>query len=491
MISNLSGQQETLFHRTIKSGFWVFSLRIINQLFQLVRTIILARLLSPDDFGLFGIALLTLSALDTFSQTGFYQPLIQKKEDTAPYLNTAWTVQIIRGLLIALVLFFIAPYVAIFFKSPPAVPILKIIGFAIILQSFTNISVIYFEKELRFNKYFAYQLFGTIADLIVSLTAAFLLRSVWALVFGLLAGNLVRCVMSYVISAYRPRFQFNKTQIKELFEFGRWILGSNILVFLITHGDDIFVGKLLGTIMLGFYQMAYKISNMPATEITNVISLVTFPVYSKLQDNLTRLKEAYLKVLQFTAFLSFPIAGLIFVLAPDFTKIFLGEKWMPMVPAMQVLAWWGVIRGLVGAISPVFMAIGKPKIVTHMQAVQTLLLMGLIYPLTVHWNIFGASLSVFLSALAMFFIRNHILIKTINCKISEFYKTMVIPMVLTLVCIFLILILKNLVIQSINIYSFIFFIGIFILVFGLLVYNIDKFLDYKLRIIIKEIIRSL
>ena len=124
------------------------------------------------------------------------------------------------------------------------------------------------------------------------------------------------------------------------------------------------MGKLLGVTALGFYQLAYRISNMPATEITHVISRVTFPAYSKLQDDIPKLREAYLKVLQITAFLSFPIAGLIFVLAPDFTKIFLGEKWMPMVPAMQVLVFAGLSRAIAATAGYIFYAVGKPKIDT-------------------------------------------------------------------------------------------------------------------------------
>ncbi len=112
---------------------------------------------------------------------------------------------------------------------------------------------------------------------------------------------------------------------------------------MITQGDDILVGKLLGVSALGFYQLAYKLSNIPAIEIAHATSRVTFPAYSKLQDNLPRLREAYLRVLQLTAFLSFAIAGVILVLASDFTRIALGEKWMPMVPTVQALCIFGMI----------------------------------------------------------------------------------------------------------------------------------------------------
>ncbi|MBA7480092.1 Lipopolysaccharide biosynthesis protein WzxC [subsurface metagenome] len=418
---------ESLSEKTVKGGFWVFSLRITDRLFQLIRTIILARLLSPNDFGVFGIALLVLSTLDTFSQAGFQQAIIQKKGETKHFLNTAWTVGLIRGFIIAGVVFFLAKPAAVFFEAPAAENILRIIGISIILQSLNNIAVLYFQKELQFHKFFKYQFLGTIADVTVAITFAFLLKSVWALVFGLLAGNLVRCIMSYIIEPYRPRFRFNRSQAKELFGFGKWILGSSILIFLTTQGDDIFVGKLLGVTMLGFYQMAYRISNMPATEIAHVISRVTFPAYSKLQDNIPKLRKAYLKVLQLTAFLSFPIAGLIFVLAPDFTRIFLGEKWIPMVPAMQVLVFWGLIRSIGATKGPIYQAVGKPGVATKLQFVRLILLVIIIYPFTIKWGILGTSLAVLLSILPVEPISFYLAMKIIKCRVWEFGKLIALP----------------------------------------------------------------
>ncbi|MCD6270366.1 oligosaccharide flippase family protein, partial [bacterium] len=275
VVNNLMEPGKTLSQRVVKGGFWVFLLRIVNRGFSLIRLVILARILSPNDFGLMGIALLTMATLDTFSQTGFQQALVQKKEDIKSYLDSAWTVLILRGFILFAILFFIAPYAAIFFDAPEAKSIIQVIGFAVLLQAFTNIGVIYFQKELEFNKQFIYQLSGTLADFIVAISAVLILKNVWALVLGLLAGSFARFVVSYLIHPYRPHLSFDLGRAKELFGFGKWVLGSSILVFLITQGDDIFVGKLLGVAALGFYQMAYRISNMPATEITHVISQVT------------------------------------------------------------------------------------------------------------------------------------------------------------------------------------------------------------------------
>lgn len=483
--NNLITPGETLSQRVVKGGFWVFFLRIVNRGFSLIRLIILARILSPNDFGLMGIALLTMSTLETFSQTGFQQALIQKKEDIKTYLNSAWTVLILRGFILFVILYFIAPYAAIFFKAPEAKPIIRVIGFSILFQAFTNIGVIYFHKELEFNKEFIYQFAGTLADFIVAVSAVLILRNVWALVLGLLAGNIVRCFVSYLIHPYRPHLSKDLGKAKELFGFGKWIMGSSILIFLITQGDDIFVGKLLGTTALGFYQLAYRISNMPATEITHVISQVTFPAYSKLQDNIPKLREAYLKVLQVTAFLSFPIAGLIFILAPDFTKIFLGEKWMPMVPAMQVLVFAGLVRSIAATTGPIFHAVGKPKIDTKWQIVRLFVIAILIYPCIIKWGILGASIVVFLSIFISNIGFSFDAIKITKCRFINFSKIIVFPLINGMVMISSIFILKTY-INITGILNFILLLSVGILIYLVIIYIFDKHLNYNMQQLLRQ-----
>jgi len=484
LIGDFNDSGKSLSQRVIKSGFWVFSLKITERAFSLIRLIILARILAPHDFGLMGIAMLTMATLETFSQTGFQAALIQKKENTELYLDAAWTIMIIRGFILFTILYFIAPYAAIFFKSPQAKPIIRIIGFSILFQAFTNIGVIYFQKELEFNKQFIYQLSGTLADFIVAISAALILRSVWALVFGLLAGNAVRCFVSYLIHPYRPHLSSDLGKAKELFGFGKWVLGSSILIFLLTQGDDIFVGKLLGTTALGFYQLAYRISNMPATEITHVISQVTFPAYSKLQDNIPKLREAYLKVLQVTAFLSFPIAGLIFVLAPDFTKIFLGEKWMPMVPAMQVLVLAGLIRSIAATTGPIFQAVGKPQIESGWQIIRFFLLVALIYPFSIKWGMLGVSIVVVLSILVSTIGFSFMAIKVTECTIKKFGKIIVFPLTNGLIMLFLVSTLKN--VNLIGIWKLLLHVGVGIISYLSLAYLSDKFFNYRMQLFIKE-----
>ena len=424
-------KSKSLSQRVVVSGFWAFALRAVNRAFSFIRLIILARVLAPDDFGLMGIALLTMATLDTFSQTGFQAALIQKKEDINHYLNASWTVLILRGSILFAILYIIAPFAAHFFNAKEAEVIIRVIGLSFLIQAFTNIGVIYFEKELEFNKLFIYSFVGTLSDFVVAVSAALILKNVWALVFGSLAGSTAMCITSYFIHPYRPKFDFHLGKAKELFGFGKWILGSSILIFLITQGDDIFVGKLLGTTALGLYQLAYRISNMPTTEITHVISLVTFPAYSKLQDNIEKLREAYLRTVKVLAFVAIPTAGIILAIAYPFTQVVLGDKWLPMVAVMQLLTLQGAMRALSASTGPLFQAIGKPEIGTKLQFLQLMMMAFLIYPFIIRWGIFGAGLTIVSTGIILNFFVYREVLKIIQCSVWDFLKVIYPPVIIT------------------------------------------------------------
>jgi lipopolysaccharide exporter len=385
--------------KAIRSGFWVFFTRVLARIFSFLRLVVLARLLAPDDFGLMGVALLSLATLETFSEPGLDYALIQKKKEIKGYLNPAWTFLVLRGSFLFLLLFGTAPYLAAFFRAPEATWILRLISFSILVQGMVNTGLVYFRKNLEFNKQFLYELSGTLADFLVAISLALWLRSVWALAFGYLTGSLARLLASYFLHPWRPRFEWDWGKIKDLFHFSQWVMGSNILVFLIIQGDDLFVGRFLGITALGFYQMAYKIANLPATEISQVIAQVTFPAYSKVQENLERLRRAYSQVFQGVTLSSLLLAGFILVFAQPFTKIILGEKWLPMVPAMRIMALSGLFRAIGAATGAVFYAVGKPKIETRWQLIDLLILVLLIYPLAVKNGITGVALAVLISTL--------------------------------------------------------------------------------------------
>ena len=294
----------TLSRRVIHAGFWVFSLRIADRLFGLARTVILARLLSPEDFGLFGIAMLMLSILETFSQTGFQAALVQKKDNIKPYLDTAWTIQVLRGFALTAILA-ATPTIAVeFFNEPRVAMLLQILALSELFRGFTNISVIFFQKEFEFHKWFFYMFSSTIADLGVAIPAAFILRNAWALILGVLSGSLVQLLVSYIICPYRPRLRLEMTKVKELSTFGWWVFGQTIVAFLATQGPGFFLAKMSNATALGLFQMASRFCNVIIPEITNASSKVLFPTYSKLQNDVVKLKQVFLDTLEILIALS-------------------------------------------------------------------------------------------------------------------------------------------------------------------------------------------
>lgn len=421
----------SLLGRVLEAGAWATGLRGLTKLVAIVRVSVLARLLSPDDFGLFGIALLALSLVEALSYTGFDAALIRRDDDIRPYLSTAWTLQAIRGLGLAIVLLLAAPLVAAFFEEPAAAPLLQVLSANALLLGLTNIGVTIFNKELQFRRYSAYQFGGTLVDLVASIWAAFALRSAWALVIGMLAGSCARMVISHVM-APRVRFEIDRERAKLLARFGRWMWGARIASYALLEGDDIVVAKMMGIDALGIYRMAYLYGNLPATEITHVVSAVSFPAYSKLQNDAAGLRDAFLRTLRVTMFVSTPFAVGIILMAPGFVRLFLGSPesnpWLSMIVPMQILAVWGLIRSLGATVGALLQGAGRPDIIAKIAYLKLAVLAAIIYPLTVRWGVEGAAIAVVAASLVSNPIADYSAIKVTGCRAAEFIGAVAFPL---------------------------------------------------------------
>ena len=429
--------------QVFKSTFWVFFGKLINIFLIFIRTIILARFLSPDDFGLFGVASLILGALEAFSQTGVQQALINKNKNSDKYLDAAWTLQLFRSFLIGLILVFISPLAAKFFNEPRATSIIQVFALIEIIKGMNNIGIVYFEKKLKFHKQFIFQILGAFTDLTIAFVLAIILKSVWALIFALLGKTIIQLLLSYSLQNYRPKLDFNFKKIKNLTNYGKWVLGVGILVFIGGQGDDLFVGKAIGVEALGLYQMAYSFSQLPSFQLTYVINNVAFPVYSKIQNDKKRLRNAYFKIAGISTFFSIPFAAFIALFAKEFTTIFLGEQWISIIKTIQILAAASLVKSIISTSSPLFYGLGKPNYEFQMQLIRAIFIIFLIYPLTNRWGIEGAALTVLLSALSMFVVY---LIKTtslLNLKTKELFQFLNLPIFATILTYTSTLIIKS------------------------------------------------
>jgi lipopolysaccharide exporter len=429
--------------RVITSSAWVFSIRVLQQLCAAVRIIVLARIISAEDFAIFGMVLLILSILEILSNFGFKQALIQKSGDVGFYLDTVWSINVVKGLAAAGLLFMSAPFIADFFDIKNASILLRVVSISFVLSGLINISVVYFEKELEFSKYFAFEMLSSFVNLVVTIALAIILRNIWAMVFGNIAGYFTRCGVSYIISSYRPRFNISLSKAKELFSFGKWILTGGIVEFILKKGDSIFVGKFLGGAALGIYQVAFMAANLVGTEMINIVARVMFPAYSILQDNSMKIKDGYLKVLIFVCMVSFSFSSFIIVFGNDIIRILLGDKWISMVPAMQVFAVYAVIRAVGSTATPVFRGLGRPDITVKLHMGKLGLLALFIYPLSKNYGIFGTAASVLLSSLIMSPFVSIILIRKLRLRAMEFLRPIMASFLLTGLVSFGLFIVKN------------------------------------------------
>jgi O-antigen/teichoic acid export membrane protein len=211
-------------------------------------------------------------------------------------------------------------------------------------------------------------------------------------------------VLGYAFYPYRPHFEFDKKKALHMWNFGKWLFVSTIIFFIVSQGDDIFVGRYLGTVLLGCYLMAYKIATLPASGIGRIVATVAFPAYSKLQNDLPRLLEAFLKVITFVACLTFLVAGIMLGLSRDFAVLFVSSEGWDMelfVPTLRVLVCLGIFKSLGATLSPLLNAMGVPNIATKFQIMRLVTLVVLIYPFTRMWSITGTALAVLVSLLPL------------------------------------------------------------------------------------------
>ena len=421
--------QGSITRQSVTSGIWVMLMNIFHRGFQLSMVIILGRLLSPREFGIIGIALLVISTLERFSQLGLTDALIyNEKKDVDDYLDTTWILNIVRGAVIAGLLILIAPYLAELFDEPRLTDVLPLLAVGPLIEGARNPAVVYFKKDLDFHKQFVYEVSQGIGLFVVGVGYALVNPTIWALVFAYLSTSTVAFLISYLIDEYRPKPTFDLAQAKEMVNYGKWITGASITNLIRTQGDDAFVGWFLNSTALGFYQMAYRFSNAPATEISQVISNVAFPAYSKVQDDLSALRTGFFRVVRLSILIAAPAGVGIAVVAPTFVRAFLGAEWLPMVPVMQILALYAVPRALGSTFGTVWRAIGKPDYVPKLEAVSIVIIAIFIYPATSMYGIVGTAALLFVVlAFIMLPIHTYVTVSSLEITMMSVVREVVYP----------------------------------------------------------------
>lgn len=389
------------FTKTAMKGIsWAWTLSLFLRATSFIKMIILARLLLPDQFGVYGIALLVLALLETITETGVNVFLIQEKEKLETYLDSAWIVSILRGIVIFLVMNLSSNYIASFFHSSNAVYILILFSFVPLIRGFINPSEVKFQKEVNFDKEFAYRSCLSLVDTIVSIVVVFYTHQIAGLAVGAIVGVIMQVILSFALISPKPKINIQKSYLAKIFHRGKWVTLSGIFNYLFHNADNIVVGRLLGSGNLGLYQMAYNISMLPITDVTNVISKVTFPVYSQISNDRQRLRKAFIKTIFFICLVTIPFGVILFLNAPQLVGFFLGSKWMGIVWVLKILAIFGTLQAIVGFPATVFLSVGKQNYVSVMVFVSLVTLIVTIFPLIQIYGIVGAGIAALLGSIS-------------------------------------------------------------------------------------------
>ena len=392
--SNQAVWMESISHRVIRSGFWSLSGDWLARGLSIIKMIVLARILVPQDFGVFGLVMLSVGCLSVLSEIGIEAALIQKGRIHRDDLNTAWTMAIIRGALLFLLLFLMAGSIAHYFNHDDLKPLLQVMAICFILEGLTNIGVVYFQKDIDFKKKVKIELLSDLCGSLTAVLLALFLKSVWALVIGSIIWRMSYCLLSYQMHSYRPRIFLDRERSASLVHFGKHIFWISVVTFIVTSGDNVLVGKILGLNLLGYYTMAYTIANIPVTSLASIIGRISFAAYSVVESDRDRLKEAFRKTFGATLLILLPLAVLIIVLSEDFIRLFLGPRWLPMAGVLQILCLLGLFRGLSNVIAPIHLAINRPEIQSLNKTAELVVFLVLVYPFIVGWGLIGAGWAV-------------------------------------------------------------------------------------------------
>jgi len=351
-----------------KGAILTVSMRWTDRLIGFISTLILARLLAPEDFGIIAMASLVVGLVDAFLALGVHVALIQNNNADQAHYNTAWTLRLAQLSIAAALIFLAAPHAAVYFNDPRIIPVLRFMAVGMLLMGIENIGIVSFQKEMRFGMDFQFAFVKRIAAFVITITAAWVLKNYWALVIGNLAGRAIGVVLSYQMHSMRPRFSLEK--VKEIFSFSQWMLVSSIAAYLNRSLDNMLVGRHENATVVGGYTLANEISAMPTTEVLAPLNRVLFPAFVEAKKNLDELKRLYLLAQGVQSLIGMAAGVGLALVANEAVAVLLGDKWMFVVPFVQILALAYVIESIATSAGYVLITLGRVRSAAFVSLLQ-------------------------------------------------------------------------------------------------------------------------
>jgi Membrane protein involved in the export of O-antigen and teichoic acid len=426
---------------------WSFTSQVGTVGSQFIITVILARLLSPSDFGLLGMITVFTGFATIFNDMGISGALIQKQDTDEKHLSSAFWLNIIIGVILTLLMMAASPLIARFYDVPQLEPLIIGMSLNYFIASFTIVQQAILTKDMDFKRLAARDIVAVIAGGLVGITLAYRGFGVWSLVYQSITFTLMNVILLWTVSPWRPKFIFSKEAILDIFKFSANLTGFSIVNFFGRNVDYLLIGKFLGAEALGFYTLAYKLMMVPLQNISWVISRVMFPAYSKIQNNLIKLGDTYLKTVKAVSLVTFPMMFILFVVAPEFVVFIFGPQWEPTVIIIRVLCICGAMQSIGVLSSTIYQSLNETRTQFRLQLAATLIVTVAVIA-GLNFGIKGVALFYTLQYLIWFNINYFVVLKLLNLKLRNLYANLKTAFTINAILILILFLIKPLLILS-------------------------------------------
>lgn len=402
---------------------WTAGGKFGAQLITWAITLIVMRLLAPEDYGLLAMATVFVAFMSLLSEAGLGPALIQKSNLDDASVRSVFAIVIIANIGLLLLLNLLAPFIASFFDEERLILILRVLSLGFLLKIFSTLPSVQLYRQLRFKSLSLINFTTTIVGSVVTLLLAFIRPDVWALILGNLFASVLSAIAMNIVAPFYLRPRFSLTGMRDLLSFGKSITLARLLWFSFNQADAVIVGKLLGKEILGFYSVAMQLASLPVQRISSVINQVAFPVFSRIQDDSEQFRSFVLKASRLLSLAAFPVLWGISSVADEIVMLFLGQKWESAILPLQLLALMMPFRMLSNFFPSATDAAGHPEValVNTYYAVCVIpaaLLIGAVY-----WGLIGVVMAWVLTSPTLAIYAIHRSLRIMNLSLRHFFRS--------------------------------------------------------------------
>lgn len=404
--------------KTVNGVIWSLIERFSNQIIQFFVQIIIARLLFPSDYGMIGMLAIFMALAQTFTDGGFGNALIQKKDRNNTDYSTVFYFNITAGIILSIIFFFSSGLIASFYKMPKLELIIQVMSINLIILSFQVVHKAILTINIDFKTQAKASLTSVIIAGIIGISMAYKGCGVWALVAQFTTINIIQTILLWYFEKWRPIRVFSKQSFKRLFNFGSKILGANILHTIYLNLYTLVIGKRFSATDLGYYSRADQFAQFPSSNITNILWRVTYPIMSSIQDEDEKLRNVYRQYIRLSAFIIFPLMIGLAAIAEPFIIFILTEKWRGVIPILQIISICYMFYPL-NAINQNLMQVkGRSDLFLRLEIVKKIIGIALLF-ISLPFGMYYVCISLVVYALINLAINTYFTSKLINFNILQ------------------------------------------------------------------------